>query len=80
MFAQVFPAFQENSVFVTHSVLNYNTNVIVSVIALIANVLALGYIIYRSKMQDINPYTHDVFRGTRDFEQAVARIAPGEME
>ena len=80
MFAQVFPAFQENSVFVTHSVLNYNTNVIVSVIALIANILALGYIIYRSKMQDINPYTHDVFRGTRDFEQAVARIAPGEME
>ena len=80
MFAQVFPAFQENSVFVTHSVLNYNTNVIVSVIALIANVLALGYIIYRSKMQDINPYTHDVFRGTRDFEQAAARIAPGEME
>ena len=66
--------------FVTHSVLNYNTNVIVSVIALVANVLALGYIIYRSKMQDINPYTHDVFRSTRDYDQALARVAPGEID
>ncbi|WP_302012253.1 DUF5692 family protein [Collinsella tanakaei] len=46
---------------------------VVSVIALVANVLALGYIIYRSKKLGVNPYKHEVFRGTRDFEQAMAR-------
>ena len=73
MFAQVFPMFQDYSVFSVDSVNNPQINLIVSVIALVANILALGYIIYRSKKLGVNPYKHEVFRGTRDFEQAMAR-------
>lgn len=73
MFAQVFPMFQDYSVFSTNSVNNPSVNLVVSVIALAANVAALGYIIYRAKKLGVNPYKHEVFKGTRDFEQAMAR-------
>ena len=75
MFAQVFPAFQEESVFVTHSTLNPTTATVVSVIALAANVAAICYIAYRAKKLGVNPYKQDVFVGTRDFEEATARRA-----
>ena len=73
MFAQVFPMFQDYSVFSTNSVNNPSVNLVVSVIALAANVAALGHIIYRAKKLGVNPYKHEVFKGTRDFEQAMAR-------
>ena len=73
MFAQVFPMFQDYSVFSTNSVNNPSVNLVVSVIALAANVAALVYIIYRAKKLGVNPYKHEVFKGTRDFEQAMAR-------
>ena len=37
------------------------------------NVLALGYIMYRAKKQHVNPWLQEVFKGTRDYEQALAR-------
>lgn len=73
MFAQVFPYFQEESIFVTHSTLNQGTADAVAVLALIANVAAIVYIIYRAKKLGVNPYKQDVFVGTRDWEQATAR-------
>ncbi len=73
MFAQVSPAFQEESVFVTHSTLNPAVATAVSVIALVANVAAICYIAYRARKLGVNPYKQDVFVGTRDFEQATAR-------
>ena len=73
MFAQVFPMVQDYSVFSTNSVNNPSVNLVVSVIALAANVAALAYIIYRAKKLGVNPYKHEVFKGTRDFEQAMAR-------
>ncbi|WP_419005643.1 DUF5692 family protein [Collinsella stercoris] len=73
MFAQVFPMFQDYSVFSTNSVNNPSVNLVVSVIALAANVAALAYIIYRAKKLGVNPYKYEVFKGTRDFEQAMAR-------
>lgn len=73
MFAQVFPMFQDYSVFSTNSVNNPSVNLVVSVIALAANVAAMAYIIYRAKKLGVNPYKHEVFKGTRDFEQAMAR-------
>ena len=36
--------------------------------ALVANVLALGYILYRAKKQHVNPWLQEVFKGTRDYE------------
>ena len=73
MFAQVFPMFQDYSVFSTDSVNNPNVNLTVSIVALLANVLAIGYVIYRAKKLGVNPYKQEVFVGTRDFDKAMAR-------
>ena len=73
MFAQVFPMFQDYSVFSTDSVNDPTVNLVVSVLALAANVAALAYIVYRAKKLGVNPYKQEVFRGTRDFEKAIAR-------
>lgn len=73
MFAQVFPYFQEESVFVTHSTLDAGAATAVAAAALIANILAIGYIIYRSKKYQVNPYTHDAFEGTSYWKAAMAR-------
>ena len=73
MFAQVFPMFQDYSVFSTNSVNDPAVNLAVSVAALAVNIAALAYIIYRAKKLGVNPYKQEVFRGTRDFEQAMAR-------
>ena len=79
MFAQVFPMFQDYSMFSTQSVNNPNVNLAVSLIALAANVLALGYILLRAKKQGINPWTKEVFKGTKDYEQAIARADESEL-
>jgi hypothetical protein len=73
MFAQVFPAFQDYSVFSVQSVNNPNVNLAVSVIALLANIAALAYIMYRAKKLKVNPYMNEVFVGTKDYEEAMAR-------
>ena len=75
MFAQVFPMFQDYSVFSTNSVNNPQGNLAVSAIALTVNIAAFGYIMYRAKKLGVTPYKHEVFKGTRDFEQAMSRAA-----
>ena len=75
MFAQVFPYFQEESVFVTHSTLDPGAATAVSIAALVANVAAIIYIAYRAKKLGRNPYKQDVFEGTGDWEKATARRA-----
>ena len=75
MFAQVFPYFQEESIFVTHSTLDPAAATAVSIAALIANVAAIIYIAYRAKKLGRNPYKQDVFEGTSDWEKATARRA-----
>lgn len=86
MFAQVFPQFQDSfpelgfdSVFAVQSTLSTSANTTVSVIALIANIAAIAYIAYRAKKLGVNPYKHEVFTGTRDHNQALERIAEGEL-
>ena len=49
MFCQVVPMFANDSIIAVQSVNNPDVNLDVSIIALTANVLALGYVIYRSK-------------------------------
>ena len=73
MFAQVLPMFQDYSVFSTQSVNKAGVNLTVSILSLAANVLALGYILVRARRQHINPWTQEVFKGTRDFDQAITR-------
>ena len=73
MFAQCFPLFLDDSGFAVQSVNDPNVNLVVSVLALAANVAALGYVVYRSKKRGRNPYTNEIFVGTKDYEQAMAR-------
>ncbi|MCH3925889.1 MAG: DUF5692 family protein [Atopobiaceae bacterium] len=75
MFAQAFPAFQEESVFVTYSTLNLAIATGVSLVALAANIAALAYIIVRARRRGVNPYRSDVFVGTRDWQEATERRA-----
>ena len=75
MFAQVLPMFQDYSVFSVNSVNNPSINLVVSLIALTVNVAAFAYIMYRAKKLGVNPYKHEVFKGTRDFDQAMDRAA-----
>ena len=75
MFCQMVPMFVNDSVFAVQSVNNPAVNTVVSVIALVANILALGYIIYRAKKLKVNPYKQEVFIGTKDFSKAMSRRA-----
>ena len=75
MFAQVFPMFQDYSIFSVSSVNNPSVNLVVSLIALIVNVVAFAYIMHRAKKLGVHPFKHEVFKGTRDFDQAMARAA-----
>ena len=73
MFAQCMPIFLDYSQFSVSSVNNPDVNLAVSLLALGANVAALGYVAYRAKKLGVNPYTHEVFVGTRDYDKAMAR-------
>lgn len=58
---------------------NLNANptamTIVSALALVTNMIALGYIIYVSKKRHINPYKEDVFVNQKYYKDAAKRIA-----
>ncbi len=75
MFCQMVPMFVNDSVFAVQSVNNPAVNTVVSVIALVANIAALAYIVYRSKKLHVNPYKQEVFVGTKDFRKAMSRRA-----
>ena len=76
MFCQMVPMFANDSVFAADSVNNPQVNLVVSLIALAANVAALAYIVYRSKKLGVlNPYKQEVFVGTKDFQKAMERRA-----
>ena len=48
---------------------------VVAILALVANVVCISVIIKRSIEQKKNPYKNDIWVGTRDYEQAMARAA-----
>lgn len=73
MLCQVCPMFANDSIFAVQSVNNPEINLVLSIIALKANVPAFGYVIYRSKKLAKNPYTNEIFVGTKSYENAMAR-------
>ena len=75
MFCQMVPMFANDSVFAVQSVNNPDVNLGVSIVALVANIAALAYIVYRAKKLDVNPYKQEVFVGTKDFQKAMERRA-----
>ena len=89
MFAQVFPLFQDRSIFTTLPVLyadgfmdaairptlvNPVPQGVISIASLAINVLALALIIKRSKEQKKNPYKQEIFCDQKDFQEAMARV------
>ncbi|MDO4619293.1 MAG: DUF5692 family protein [Lachnospiraceae bacterium] len=48
---------------------------VVALLALAANVICIAVIIKRAKTMHINPYKQDVWVGTKDYEEAMARAA-----
>jgi hypothetical protein len=46
---------------------------VVAIAALVANVICITVIITRSIKAGKNPYSNNVFEGTKDFEEAMAR-------
>ena len=46
---------------------------VIAVLAIVINVVVLSIIIKRSKEQKKNPYKNEIFVGTRDYEEAMAR-------
>ena len=75
MFCQMVPMFVNDSVFAVQSVNNPDVNLGVSIVALVANIAALAYIVYRAKKLGVNPYKQEVFVGTKDFQKAMERRA-----
>lgn len=88
MFAQVFPLFQDRSVFTTIPVLyadgfmdaavrptaaDPRAQGVISVISLAVNALALALVIRRAIQQKKNPYKNEIFTDTRDFRLAMER-------
>ena len=88
MFAQVFPLFQDRSIFTTlpalyadgfmdaairPTLVNPVPQGVISIVSLAINVLALALIIKRSKEQKKNPYKQEIFTDAKDFQQAMAR-------
>ena len=88
MFAQVFPLFQDKSIFSVIPVL-YSDGVMdsathpatadpkvmgfIAVLAIATNVIVLAHIVKLSIEQKKNPYKNEIFAGTPDFEEAMAR-------
>ena len=88
MFAQVFPLFQDRSIFTTlpalyadgfmdaairPTLVNPVPQGVISIVSLAINVLALALIIKRSVEQKKNPYKNEIFTDTKDFQLALAR-------
>ena len=88
MFAQVFPLFQDRSIFTTIPVLyadgfmdaavrptlvNPVPQGVISIASLAINVLVLALIIKRSVEQKKNPYKNEIFSDTKDFQLALAK-------
>ena len=88
MFAQVFPLFQDDSVFSTitsvyangfmdpavrPTAANPTAQGVVSIVALVVNVVILASIIKRAKAQKKNPYKQEIFTDQRDFREAMER-------
>ena len=88
MFAQVFPLFQDRSIFTTlpalyadgfmdaairPTLVNPVPQGVISILSVGINALALALIIKRSKEQKKNPYKQEIFTDTKDFQLAMAR-------
>ena len=45
---------------------------VVAVLALAVNVVVLAFIIKKAKQLGVNPYTHEIWMGTKDYDEAMS--------
>lgn len=76
MFAQCFPLLINTGIFHVDATMNPVANLAVSIAALVINIAAIIWILVRAKKQHINPWTKEVWVGTKDFDEALSRRAP----
>ena len=88
MFAQIFPLFQDQGIFAVLPSL-YTDGVMdkavhptsadpramgfIAVLAIGVNVAVFAHIMKQAHIQHKNPYKNEIFKGTKDFEEAMAR-------
>lgn len=72
MFAQTFPAFQDEGTFVVESTYNFLTYNLVSGAALAANVGVLAYMLYRIIRSKHNPYTQELYTNLESHKTVTA--------
>ena len=88
MFAQVFPLFQDSSVFSVLPVM-YSDGImdpnihpqsvaphtmgVVAVLSILINLAVFAAIIKKAKKLGVNPYKHEIWKGTRDYDEAYER-------
>ena len=53
---------------------------VVAILAIVVNVLVITHIIKRAKEQKKNPYTNEIFVGTKDYKLAMERAAAANKE
>ena len=90
MFAQVFPLFQDASRFTTITSLysdgfmnpavrpmtaDPTMQGVISILALVANVICIAFVIKRAKEQKKNPYKNEIFTDQKDYKLAMDRAA-----
>lgn len=51
---------------------------VVAVLSLAVNVVVLAFIIKKAKQLGVNPYTHEIWMGTKDYDEAMSRAEEQE--
>lgn len=75
MFAQTFPAFQDNSMFRADSTYKPEIYFAVSLVALIANIAVFGYMLYKIIKTKKNPYTGELYCDSAKYKEVKALAA-----
>ncbi len=69
MFAQTFPAFLDEGAFAVSSTHNPTILFAVSVVALVANIVVFGYMIYEVVQTKKNPYLNELYTDLRQYKE-----------
>lgn len=80
MFAQTFPAFQDESKFLVQSAFNYNVYMFWGALALAANVAVFVYMIYKVLKTKRNPYLGELYTDLKEYHEikALAEEVPAK--
>ena len=78
MFAQTFPAFQDNSAFVVRSTYNPTIYTLLGALALGANVAVLVYMLYKMRKTKRNPYREALYTDLAAYQEVAAMAESGK--